>query len=201
MSGYNELFQQLKEYCTQQDGGLQADNPEQLLEELMKIVQEHMQQRDNDIYQEIKSIGQKINQTREEITKPISENAVSDAKTELSAVVKSTEEATETILDTVEHIQTVIAENSDKALAEQIQNDIGVIFEACNFQDLTGQRIAKVTATLEFIEDVVGSLLKTLAKNLSDGQEMSESDSLKNGPQLEEKAPTQDDIDKLFDEA
>jgi chemotaxis protein CheZ len=34
------------------------------------------------------------------------------------------------------------------------------IFEACNFQDLTGQRIAKVLATLAFVENRVARMLE-----------------------------------------
>jgi len=33
------------------------------------------------------------------------------------------------------------------------------IFEACNFQDLTGQRVAHVMATLKFVEEHVARLL------------------------------------------
>ena len=33
------------------------------------------------------------------------------------------------------------------------------IFEACNFQDLTGQRVANVLATLKFVEEHVARLL------------------------------------------
>ena len=46
----------------------------------------------------------------------------------------------------------------EQGLAQDIQDRIVKIFEACNFQDLTGQRVAKVVATLKFIEDHVARL-------------------------------------------
>jgi len=39
-----------------------------------------------------------------------------------------------------------------KLLSEEIQERVVAIFEACNFQDLTGQRISKVMTTMKFIE-------------------------------------------------
>ena len=44
-----------------------------------------------------------------------------------------------------------------QGLAHDIQDRVVQIFEACNFQDLTGQRVAKVVATLKFIEEHVGA--------------------------------------------
>src|SRR4051812_6305193 len=78
---------------------------------------------------------------------------------ELDAIVGGTEQATEQILAAAEFIdQTAntlsasIKNEHDKAQAHDIQEHVIHIFEACNFQDLTGQRITKVVATLKFIE-------------------------------------------------
>jgi hypothetical protein len=38
------------------------------------------------------------------------------------------------------------------------------IFEACNFQDLSGQRIAEVLTTLNFVEDHASRVLEELRK-------------------------------------
>ena len=45
-----------------------------------------------------------------------------------------------------------LKDEQSRALAQDIQERVVKIFEACNFQDLTGQRITKVVATLKFIE-------------------------------------------------
>lgn len=84
---------------------------------------------------------------------------------ELQAIVAGTERATQTILQAAEEIEqtastlsSVLQSGHEQGLAQDIQDRIVKIFEACNFQDLTGQRVAKVVATLKFIEDHVARL-------------------------------------------
>jgi len=133
---------------------------------------------------------------------------------ELDAIVGGTESATETILGSAEEIdqmvQTLMARLKDEqnqALASDIQDRVVKIFEACNFQDLTGQRITKVVATLKFIEthivrmmDIWGGLdaFKDIeAEKIA----VREGDAaLLNGPKVEGEAghASQDDIDSLF---
>ncbi len=79
---------------------------------------------------------------------------------ELGAVVGGTEEATQQILEAAESIDNAAAALSkvstpdqQKLLSEEIQERVVSIFEACNFQDLTGQRINKVMTTMKFIEN------------------------------------------------
>ena len=79
---------------------------------------------------------------------------------ELDAVVDSTELATTRILAAVEEIETH-ANMLRAAGVETGNNDhVGAIldrvvgmYEACNFQDLTGQRIHKIVGVLKFIEE------------------------------------------------
>lgn len=192
----DELLAKLRILCAEK-----GDDSGILLNELVQVVEEHLNKRNNEIYHEIKSISNRIDEAKADFTRPSSEDAVSDAQIELDAVVKSTEEATHTILDMAEHIQGALARIQDKELAGAIQNDVSKIFEACNFQDLTGQRISKVATTLQFVEDAVGNLLRALAKSIGEDMPINESDSLKNGPQADSSAPTQEDIDRLFDQA
>jgi chemotaxis protein CheZ len=79
------------------------------------------------------------------------------------------------------------------------------IFEACNFQDLTGQRVAHVIATLTFVEERVERLLQiwqTVEQFepvvLGDGREGDRR--FLNGPKLDGDRgySTQDDIDDMF---
>jgi chemotaxis protein CheZ len=88
---------------------------------------------------------------------------------ELEEVVDSTERATQKVLAAAEEIDQVAnnlvaALNSkfEQGLARDIQDLVIKIFEACNFQDLTGQRIAKVLATLNFVEDHVTRALEEI---------------------------------------
>src|SRR3981081_2823213 len=79
---------------------------------------------------------------------------------ELGAVVGGTEQATQQILEAVEAIDQaasalgkVTSPDQQKILSDDIQERVVSIFEACNFQDLTGQRINKVMTTMKFIEN------------------------------------------------
>jgi len=81
------------------------------------------------------------------------------------------------------------------------------IFEACNFQDLTGQRITKVVSTLKFIETHIVRMMEIWGgldafKDIeAEGIVGREGDAkLINGPKLEGEAghASQDDIDSLF---
>ncbi|MEJ2122460.1 MAG: protein phosphatase CheZ [Alphaproteobacteria bacterium] len=88
--------------------------------------------------------------------------------------------------------------------------------EACSFQDITGQRVAKVVKALKDIEEKVDSLITAFgdeiaeykSRNASDGAEETPTDEneitddmLLQGPQLSDEAMSQDDIDKLLNSA
>jgi chemotaxis protein CheZ len=134
---------------------------------------------------------------------------------ELGAVVGGTEEATQQILEAAESIDQaatalskVTSPDQQKLLSEEIQERVVTIFEACNFQDLTGQRIKKVMTTMKFIEnhitvmmDIWGGVdaIKAHAPSIVDTREQDAK--LLNGPKTEGDVGhvSQDDIDALFD--
>jgi len=85
---------------------------------------------------------------------------------ELDAVVNGTNEATQKVLAGAEEIDQLANNLSaalkgkiEQGLAQDIQDLVIRIFEACNFQDLIGQRITKVMATLKLIEDHINRVL------------------------------------------
>jgi chemotaxis protein CheZ len=89
------------------------------------------------------------------------------ASRELDAVVDSTERATQQILEAAESIDEAantlsakLKHQQDQALTSDIRDHVVRIFEACNFQDVSGQRIAKVIATLTFVENRVSRMLE-----------------------------------------
>lgn len=126
---------------------------------------------------------------------------------ELTAIVGATERATNAILDAVERIEkSANAAGGEPATA--ILADVTAIYEACNFQDITGQRISKVVSVLKEVDQTVASLLESL--NLppvvlnagkSETAARSGEAALLNGPQMPDAAPNQADIDALFDKA
>ncbi len=159
------------------------------------------------LYKELRDLKDIIEEARSEITfanpDEIKNKHIPTATDELDAVVGATEEATGTIMDSCEVIQSQM-EHVASEIAPVIGAEVTKIFEACSFQDITGQRITKVINTLNQIEVKIDSLLSVLGKKipgLSGGSgEEGESESLLNGPQMPDKAITQVDIDKLLAE-
>ncbi|RAI04245.1 hypothetical protein DLJ53_07325 [Acuticoccus sediminis] len=131
------------------------------------------------------------------------------AAEELRAVVHGTEMATDTILAAAETIDTLIPRIMDavgedlKDSVQSMSDSVIQIFEACNFQDITGQRISKVVDSLQFIEERIASMVDVWkAQELSVAvvpKEKSDKDLL-NGPALDGDygVVNQDDVDALF---
>jgi len=168
---------------------------------------------------ELDLIYDAINRTKREIAvlhgKSFNGEEMARVNGELGAVVGGTEEATQQILEAAESIDQaasaltkVNSPDQQKLLSEEIQERVVSIFEACNFQDLTGQRINKVMTTMKFIEnhitvmmDIWGGVdaIKAHAPLVLDDRHGDAR--LLNGPKLDGDAghASQNDIDALFD--
>jgi len=119
---------------------------------------------------------------------------------ELDAIVQSTESATNQIMTATEKIMDARVTEAD------VVNDACMeIFEACSFQDITGQRISKVVSTLEYIEGYLDRLTsawghehdaKPQAGKAADNEEAA----LLNGPALEGEGVDQEYVDNMFSE-
>ncbi|MGI6246363.1 MAG: protein phosphatase CheZ [Pseudochelatococcus sp.] len=170
---------------------------------------------------EVALIHHAISQTKREIlnlqVKGLQGDSSSRALDELDAVVSGTEAATETILSSAETVEEAAGKlltklsGADQAMAIEIHKQAIRIFEACNFQDLTGQRISKVVQVLHFVEDRVATMMAIWGgeegfSSVSSGEVPSmsmqrEGDAaLLNGPALatDVNVVSQDDIDSLF---
>ncbi|MGY3530209.1 chemotaxis protein CheZ [Bradyrhizobium sp. USDA 4452] len=167
---------------------------------------------------ELDLIHDAISRTKREIAvlhgKSFNGEEMAKVNGELGAVVGGTEQATQLILEAVEAIDqaaTALANNvtpdQQKRLSEDIQERVVSIFEACNFQDLTGQRISKVMQTMKFIEQHINEMMniwggvdaiKSHATPIVDTREGDAR--LLNGPKLDGDAghASQDDIDAMF---
>ncbi len=79
---------------------------------------------------------------------------------ELEVVVEATERAANQIMEAAEAIgDWVSAGDRDPASLESVANRINTIFEACSFQDLTGQRIRRAIEHLQKVETMLGCLI------------------------------------------
>ncbi len=93
------------------------------------------------------------------------ERRMTRAAGELGAAIDAMEKATDKILQSAERIDDcakalALAQHTDygRGLAQDIQEHVVQLYEACNFQDLTGQRIGKVIATLGDVEERLSTL-------------------------------------------
>jgi chemotaxis protein CheZ len=126
-----------------------------LAEIAVQSLQSFFDQLDASVYRELRDIAAYIEAMKQEIAalqvNELKDNRIPAAGHELGAIVKATEQATNDIMQCAEELMEAEAKDlaSYKALVEA---KMLVIFEACSFQDLTGQRIAKVVETLEHIE-------------------------------------------------
>jgi chemotaxis protein CheZ len=160
------------------------------------------------IYRELKNVKDVIDQARREIgavrASDINNKHISSATDELDAVVQATADATGTIMDACDALMEQGGALGGAA-GDEITNQVTKIYEACSFQDITGQRITKVVTTLRTIEDKVNRLVTILSEKLpveeDSGEEedkRSTEEKLLNGPQLAGQGISQDDIDKLL---
>lgn len=167
---------------------------------------------------ELEEIAQAIDQTKREIAtlhvSGFKGREMTRVTHELDAIVDGTREATDGILTAAEAIDQLAGQLSaaiknerQRGVLDDMQQKTITIFEHCNFQDITGQRITKVVNTLKFIEerivrmmDIWGGLEKFQGIAVDTIAEKEGDATLLNGPRLEEDAghASQDDIDALF---
>ncbi len=124
---------------------------------------------------------------------------------ELAEVANTTELATQRVLAAAEEIDQATKNLSaalngkfEQGLVQDIQDHIIRIFEACNFQDLTGQRISKVLSILNFVEDHVARVLEDIARDSASARR--DGSQYLHGPRLEKDSGhvSQTEIDKMF---
>ncbi|MDP2801468.1 MAG: protein phosphatase CheZ [Phreatobacter sp.] len=191
--------------------------PEEVSKQMIDAYRAEMQEAMK-LKAELDQIWQAIDQTKHEIATlhvtGFKGKQMTRVTHELDAIVTGTQEATEGILTAAEGIDQIASQlaaklksTQDQAAIDDIQQKIITVFEHCNFQDLTGQRITKVVNTLKFIEDRIMRMMEIWGgldsfKDIAvEGISEATGDAaLLNGPKLSEDAghASQDDIDALF---
>jgi len=161
------------------------------------------------LYHELQKLADYIQSAKREIAaiRPdeIRATHIPMATDELDAVVDATAEATGIILDSAESLEKVAGTVPAKA-GEEIRNIATRIYEACNFQDVTGQRITKVVRALKHIEEKIDALLSAFGEGIKapaapaipSAPVPGDESHLLHGPQLPQEANKQDDIDAIM---
>ncbi|WP_262691471.1 protein phosphatase CheZ [Kordiimonas aestuarii] len=138
--------------------------------------------------------------------KSLSNRDIPDAGEQLDAIVLSTEEAAETIMDAAETVGQ-LSEETEGEMAEKLEKVSTELFQASSFQDLTGQRITKVMRTLGHLEERLNALADAIGDDYIKPEEDIERDDegiaaddtdLLHGPQLEGEGNSQDEIDAIL---
>jgi chemotaxis protein CheZ len=180
-----------------------GEDPEKIVDSILNNIKNEISDLDRMMYKEIALLSKYIKDARSNIANipyEIRNKDIPNATDELDAVVVATEDATAKILDAAEQIEKV-GSHSDLEQSSQLTDAVTQIYEACSFQDITGQRIAKVVQTLKHIESQLEHLFDIYSKGIVDtlGSALgSTDDDLMIGPQLPKNAKNQDEIDKLF---
>lgn len=182
-----------------------------VIESVIVSIREYRAKLSVKLYDDIEALANYIGNAKSEIAAikadEINSEQVPAATDELTAIVGATEQATNEIFEAVETIEELTSK-MEPAIAEKVTDAVTRVYEACSFQDITGQRVTKVVTTLQSIETKVLALLAALGEDYEavgsdtvreaaktpDGSD----ESLLNGPQMPEDAISQGDVDALL---
>ena len=178
------------------------------------------------IYHEIGALAKFINGAKKELQdvheSQIADKEIPNATNQLDAIIAMTEAATGRIMDECDRLGTFHADLRERLIAmdppldpdalagvddslNEAETSITRIYEACNFQDVTGQRIQKVVRALQEIERqvlrmvvVFGLMQNGESLDAQTREELEQDAALLEGPQLAGQGLEQDDIDALL---
>ena len=156
---------------------------------------------DRGIFQQLQRLSDFIAKTRQELSSlrpgEVKDEFIPKATDELDAIVEATAAATNRIMDAADVIMDVAgrlgAEDSGKAMAA-----VTSIYEACTFQDITGQRVTKIVGVLKVIEERIDKMVSALAEFGPASGEVSSSAAPVAPVAKPAGAASQGDIDALF---
>ncbi|HYD67467.1 protein phosphatase CheZ [Azospirillum sp.] len=189
------------------------DEVAEIVREVVASMGGDMSGDDLKLYAELEDLARYIADAKAELAalRPaeIRDEHIPTATDELDAVVGATEQATFAIFDACD-IVSGVAGSVDADNGAKLTDAVTRIYEACNFQDITGQRITKVVRTLKHIEAKVDALLAVFGEEARHAaaapapapvpaEPSADPDAgLLHGPSLPGNAIDQDEIDRLL---
>ncbi len=149
---------------------------------------------------EVEALAECISRARYDLTAlgadELVDRQVPAATDELDAIVSHTAAATTTILDVCEQLELDVA---GQPAQEPVSSATRQIYEACSFQDITGQRVAKVVQTLLTVEARVQAILRAFGHSPAVFEPVAmQPPPLLNGPQRARDAIDQRAVDALL---
>jgi len=202
--GIDALKRKLTEIRAKEPG-FDSDMVAEVVRAVLTTISDELTAKEATLLQEVEELARTIAVAKTEIASlrvdDITGHDIPFATDELDAIVDHTAHATHAILESCEMLDDV-GGSIDGEPAAKLQDATTKIYEACSFQDITGQRITKVVTTLKTIEQKVAHIIATFGPNLTHATPVpgiaADKDHLLNGPQLPEHAMDQSDIDKLL---
>jgi len=190
----------------EQKGGFTLEDVGEMFLSMAENINPSLSAAEKFTHQEISRLAKYISDAKTEIFS-ISSNektdaALTDASHHLDEVIRATEEASTIIMDAADVIQGAVGGVGGEK-EQQIMDATNRIYEACNFQDITGQRITKVIKLIENIDERIEKLNELFGAPTEDHVvkiSVDDERSLLNGPQLSGQGASQADIDSLFDQ-
>lgn len=182
-----------------------------VVESMMATMKGDLTAADLELYHELEALARYIHAAKADIAalRPdqVKDDYIPTAADELDAIVAATEEATNTIMDATEQMEGLM-DKIDLDSSNVIMEATSKIYEACGFQDITGQRITKIVKALKDIEEKIDGLVDAFGSEIDKykeqnptaeepEKELTDADLL-GGPQLEDKAQSQEEIDALL---
>ncbi len=165
------------------------------------------------IYLQLQKLADFIAKTKSEISslvpRDVKQEFLVKATDELDAIVQGTASATYRIMDAADAIIEA-AGGVEKETSAKIMAATMSIYEACTFQDITGQRVTKVVSMLKVIEDRIDKMVEAMGEadpgllNAGASAEAIEdrkpaAGSALHGPALPGQETTQSEIDRILD--
>ncbi|WP_319484028.1 protein phosphatase CheZ [uncultured Cohaesibacter sp.] len=200
---------QLVAFLEQNKGETISLNDIMALAEVMAgSLDSYLQAMDTSLYQEFTAIASEISSMKDEIAalrpSEMRHAAIPDAGRELDAVVEATENATNIIMSSAEEIMGADPSDVDAYLA-LVNDKVIEIFEACSFQDITGQRISKVVNALNVIDRRVTTFIERMKMSDIDAgyyeetpEERRKRELILHGPQHAGEGVQQDEVDAML---
>jgi len=192
-----------------------VDEIAEVVETMMSSMRGDLSSHDLMVYSELRSLASFIDQVRFDVAalRPdqVKNEYIPSAADELDAIVDATATATNTIMDSAEQIESIV-DHLDEEDRTKVLDATTQIFEACGFQDITGQRITKIVKALKGIEERIDALVDVFGEEIEKYKaDQAESElegaapddkvtdgDLLNGPQLKKAANNQAEIDAIL---
>ena len=129
---------------------------------------------------------------------------------QLDGVIEATKDTSDAIMEAIEKNNEAVAKLKESlddpelvGLVDAIENGNNAVFEACAFQNITGQRVTKIIKSVSYVEERVAALRDIWGNDALENvervvEELTDDEKLLNSPQSKADAISQEEIDKLF---